>query len=189
MIRNDNPGQGARQFSYEEVGEILRLIEESRAAEVRIELNGLKLHVVRGSGPEGPATELPTGESAAYPAASGEEVEEPEPAHTDGLPDSSGSDQGGEGGQSPPAGPPGCVPITAPMVGVFYRAPAPDEPPFVEQGGVVEPGDQVAVIEVMKLMNEIQTDIAGVVVRVDAPNGELVQYGEPLMWVEPQGDG
>ena len=180
MMRNEGSGPSSWQFSYEEVGEILRLIEHSQAAEVRIELNDLRLHVVRDGASEARVTA--TASSVETEGADAAQTEQPRSVEAEGA-DAAQTEQ-------PPAeGPPGCLPITAPMVGVFYRALGPDEPPFVEEGTVVEPGDQVAIIEVMKLMNEIQSEVGGVVMRVDATNAELVQYGEPLMWVKPNGDG
>ncbi len=74
--------------------------------------------------------------------------------------------------------------ITAPMIGTFYGAPAPGEPPFVNVGDVVEVGQTVAIIEAMKIMNEIQSDIAGTVVEVLARNGHGVEFGQPLFRIK-----
>jgi len=75
------------------------------------------------------------------------------------------------------------------MVGTFYRAPGPGEPPFTEVDSHVTPGDQVGIVEIMKLMNEITATVEGRVVRIDAENGELVEYGTPLVWIEPLSEG
>jgi acetyl-CoA carboxylase biotin carboxyl carrier protein len=77
------------------------------------------------------------------------------------------------------------LPIASPMVGTFYRAPAPDEPPFVEVGDRIRTGQAVCIIEAMKLMNEIEAEISGQVVEIVATNGEPVEYGQTLMWVNP----
>ena len=74
--------------------------------------------------------------------------------------------------------------ITAPMIGTFYEAAAPGEPPFVSVGDVVEVGQTVAIIEAMKIMNEIQSDVAGTVVEVLARNGHGVEFGQPLFRVK-----
>jgi biotin carboxyl carrier protein len=74
--------------------------------------------------------------------------------------------------------------IRAPLVGVFYRAPAPDAPPYVEVGDWVEPGQTVGLIEAMKVFSEITTEIAGRVIAIAAGNGELVEAGQALMVVE-----
>jgi acetyl-CoA carboxylase biotin carboxyl carrier protein len=70
--------------------------------------------------------------------------------------------------------------VKAPMVGTFYRAPAPDAKPFVEVGQTVKEGDPICIIEAMKLMNEIESDASGVVKAVLVENGQPVEYGQPL---------
>jgi len=77
------------------------------------------------------------------------------------------------------------VEIKAPMVGTFYRAPAPESPPYVEVGQIVEPGQVICIIEAMKLMNEIKSEIKGKVVEVVVDNAEPVEFGQPLFFVEP----
>ncbi|MDJ0660991.1 MAG: acetyl-CoA carboxylase biotin carboxyl carrier protein [Crocosphaera sp.] len=77
------------------------------------------------------------------------------------------------------------VAITSPMVGTFYRAPAPDEPPFVEVGERVSNTQTVCIIEAMKLMNEIEAEVTGEVMEIVVANGEPVEYGQTLMWVNP----
>ena len=79
----------------------------------------------------------------------------------------------------------GLVPIEAPMVGTFYRAPAPGADPYVQEGGFVQKGAVVCIIEAMKLMNEIETEVAGRVVKVVAENGQPVEFGQALFLVEP----
>ena len=75
--------------------------------------------------------------------------------------------------------------VTAPVVGVFYRAAAPGADPFVEVGQRVEVGQPLCILEAMKLMNEINSDYAGVVTSVLVENGELVSLGQELLWIEP----
>ena len=75
--------------------------------------------------------------------------------------------------------------IKSPMVGTFYRAPAPDAPPFVEVGQDIEVGQVVCIIEAMKLMNEIKSEAAGRVAEVLAQNGDPVEFGQPLFSIEP----
>ena len=70
--------------------------------------------------------------------------------------------------------------ITAPMVGTFYRASSPDASPFVEVGQTVKAGDTLCVIEAMKLMNEIEADISGVIKSIQVENGQAVEYGQPM---------
>jgi acetyl-CoA carboxylase biotin carboxyl carrier protein len=73
-----------------------------------------------------------------------------------------------------------CV-ITAPMIGTFYHAAAPGEPPFITQGDVIEEGQTIGIIEAMKIMNEIAADRTGVVEEIIAANGQTVEYGSPLV--------
>jgi oxaloacetate decarboxylase alpha subunit len=93
----------------------------------------------------------------------------------------------------PAAAPPGPPPaeeghrvvIKSPMVGTFYRAPAPDAPPFVEVGQDIEVGQVVCILEAMKLMNEIKSEVAGRVVDILVENGSPVEFGQPLFVVQP----
>ncbi len=70
--------------------------------------------------------------------------------------------------------------MKAPMVGTFYRASSPDAAPFVEVGQTVKAGDTLCVIEAMKLMNEIEADISGVIKAIQVENGQAVEYGQPM---------
>jgi acetyl-CoA carboxylase biotin carboxyl carrier protein len=77
------------------------------------------------------------------------------------------------------------VAIKSPIVGTFYRSSAPDAPPYVEVGDIVKPGQVVCIVEAMKLMNEIESDIAGKVVKMLAKNEDPVEYNQELFMVEP----
>ena len=88
---------------------------------------------------------------------------------------------------SAPLHSPNGLAIPAPMLGTFYRAEAPGASPFVDVGARVGPDTVVCLIEVMKMMNSIPAGVAGKIVEVCAQNGELVEYGEPLFKVEPDG--
>jgi acetyl-CoA carboxylase biotin carboxyl carrier protein len=79
----------------------------------------------------------------------------------------------------------GFVPIESPMVGTFYRAPAPGAEPYVKEGDTIQKGTVVCIVEAMKLMNEIESEVAGRIARVVAENGKPVEFGQPLFWVEP----
>jgi acetyl-CoA carboxylase biotin carboxyl carrier protein len=74
--------------------------------------------------------------------------------------------------------------IESPMVGTFYRAPAPDAVPFVEEGSSVRKGQTVCIIEAMKMMNEIEAPGSGRIVRIIAGNAQPVEYGQALMVIE-----
>jgi oxaloacetate decarboxylase alpha subunit len=77
------------------------------------------------------------------------------------------------------------TPVKAPMVGTFYRAPASDAKPYIEIGQVIEVGQVVCIIEAMKLMNEIKSEVKGKIVEVLVENAEPVEYGQVLFMVEP----
>ena len=78
----------------------------------------------------------------------------------------------------------GLTPIKSPMVGTFYRSPAPDADPYVEPGDRIESGQTLCIIEAMKLMNEIQGEVRGKIVRVAVQNGQPVEFGQTLFLVD-----
>jgi acetyl-CoA carboxylase biotin carboxyl carrier protein len=138
------------ELSDEDVREILRIIDTTPLAELRIEWGGFMLHVVR----DGAVPARPEVENTARMV--------PITSPADGL-----------------------LTIEAPMLGTFYRAEGPGEPPFVEVGSRVEPDTTVCIIEVMKMMNSVPAGMAGTVVEICSENGELVEYGAALFRVEP----
>ena len=75
--------------------------------------------------------------------------------------------------------------IRSPMVGILYRSPSPDAPPYVTEDDVVSPGQVVCIIEAMKIMNEIESDVKGRVVRILVENAQPVEYHQPLLLIEP----
>ena len=160
-------------MNISDLKEILRILEEQDITEFELEQDGVKLRVCRASAvaggmaavvapspAHGPAAVVP-----AAPAASPAAV----PAPT-----------------APAAEPPanGTV-VKSPIVGTFYRAPDPNSPPFVNVGDRVKVGQVLCIIEAMKLMNEIEAEVAGEVVKIHPENGQAVQYGDPLFTVRP----
>lgn len=81
----------------------------------------------------------------------------------------------------------GLVPVTSPMVGTFYRAPSPTAPPYVEIGDRIAIGQTICIIEAMKLMNDMPTEVSGRIVKVCVDNGSTVEYGQHLFMVDPKG--
>ena len=77
------------------------------------------------------------------------------------------------------------ITVTSPIVGTFFRAPSPEADPFVETGSKVKKGQVLCIVEAMKLMNEIESEIDGVVIKILVDNGQPVEYGEPLFLIEP----
>ena len=90
---------------------------------------------------------------------------------------------------TPPPSVPGSrsdlVEVTAPMVGTFYRAPGPEEPPFVEIGSRITVGQAVCILEAMKLMNELESEVSGEVIEILVENGTPVEFGQVLMRLKP----
>jgi oxaloacetate decarboxylase alpha subunit len=148
---------GVDQARAERIREIVRIVQESGVGEVTIEESGMRVSVRRT--PEPLESEL---------AAAAQE-EEPLPAAATAL--------------SPESD--GYVRIEAPMVGVFYRAPQPGAPPFVEEGDTVVPGQTLCILEAMKLMNEIKADAPAIVRRIHVRNAEPVEFGQLLFELEP----
>jgi acetyl-CoA carboxylase biotin carboxyl carrier protein len=132
----------------DDVREILRIIDDSMLAELRVETEGFTLHVRKdGSGLSVASRDSLTESAAAAPEAAAE-----------------------------PAG----GTIDAPMLGTFYRAPAPGEAPFVEVGDEVEPDTVVGLIEVMKMMHSIEAGVSGTITDACADNAAIVEAGAPL---------
>jgi len=156
---------------YDEIAEILKIIDSSSCDEVVIETGDIKL-VVRRNG----AVSAPQ-----MPMASARE------ASPVGLPpDNNPVTVAASTGQAPVAKAASVqFEVTAPMVGTFYRAPTPDAPPFVEVGSMVKVGQPLCLIEVMKLFTTITSEFAGRIVQIGAENGELVEYGSTLFVIEP----
>jgi len=146
----------------EKLAEIMR---DSDLTSLEIEEEALRIHMAREK-------EIVTVSApSAYPVPAGA------PAPRD--PASPASPGGGEG----PVEDPAIKKVYSPMVGTFYRAPSPDSSPYVEEGSKVKTDSVVAIIEAMKVMNEIQAEVSGKVVEILVGNGEPVEYGQALMTI------
>ena len=152
--------------SYDEISEILKIIDASSCEEFVLETDAIKL-VVRRRGPGGiEAASPPSPPSMAGTARFAGPAPSTEPAKSKGR---TAEVTAGDG-----------TVVTAPMVGTFYRAPAPGAPPFVEIGAQVKTGDPLCLIEVMKLFTTICAERDGRIAEIGANNGELVEYGQML---------
>jgi acetyl-CoA carboxylase biotin carboxyl carrier protein len=150
------------------VKKLVKLLSESDVDEIEIEEEGKKVriakHPQRVSPPTTWSQEVPRPvASVPVPAASGVAAPVPVPA------------------AAPPAN---VVEIRSPIVGTFYRAPAPDAAPFVQVGSEIRSGTVLCIIEAMKLMNEIESDVDGKVARVMVENGQPVEYDQVLFLIE-----
>lgn len=166
---------------------LLKIFDQSTASEMELETEGFKLRLKKKSEhpldgkAEVPAAALlppqlyhsnvltPPPTASTAPAASSITVEEQE-----------GKQEESKEGEETE-----LHTIVAPIVGTFYRAPAPDAEPFVKVGDHVNPGDTLCIIEAMKLMNEIESDVAGTIVKILVENAQPVEYGQPLFLIKP----
>jgi acetyl-CoA carboxylase biotin carboxyl carrier protein len=153
-------------LTYDEIAEIVKLIDSSSCDELIVETGDMKLVVRRNGAPSTPLAGPAETAVSAVSTGSKPAIRETRSAPTVGA----GAGQ---------------VEVTAPMVGTFYRAPTPDAPPFVEVGVVVHAGQPLCLIEVMKLFTTINAEIAGRIVQIGAENSELVEYGRTLFVIEP----
>lgn len=151
------------------VKSLIDLVQQSGIAELEITEGEERVRICRGTaaapanlGAQPATPSLP--QAAAAPAA-------PAPGTPAGAPS--------QPAEAEPALPEGHV-IRSPMVGTFYRAPAPGAKPFVELGQAVKAGETICIIEAMKLLNEIESDCDGVIKAILVENGQPVEYGEPL---------
>jgi acetyl-CoA carboxylase biotin carboxyl carrier protein len=161
---------------YEEVAEILKIIDSSSCDELIVETGDIKLVVRRNASPGYVAPAAERTESA--PAITAP----PRPRADAAAKPGAMAAQQAATAQTATAS---QIEVTAPMVGTFYRAPSPDAPPFVEIGTVVQPGQPLCIIEVMKLFTTISSEYAGRVVQIGAEVGDLVEYGRTLFVIEP----
>jgi acetyl-CoA carboxylase biotin carboxyl carrier protein len=154
--------------------EILGILEEQDITEFELEQDGVKLRVCRSTGGRTVVTVPTAGVAAGMSAVQAV------------APESSLGGPAAVAAVATPAvsGPAGVV-VTSPIVGTFYRAPDPNSAPFVEVGDRVKVGQVLCIIEAMKLMNEIEAETPGEVVKVHVENGQAVQYGDPLFTVRP----
>jgi acetyl-CoA carboxylase biotin carboxyl carrier protein len=160
-----------------ELKQILQALVEHGVSELTLETPDYKLTVRRGG--EVQMVAVPQ-VAAPVPAQAPAPVPAPAPAPAPALAETAPALEAPKADECP-----GCVEIRAPIVGTFYRAPAPDAPPYVKEGDRVEKGQVLCIIEAMKLMNEIESEVSGIVKKILVENGEPVEYGQPLFLIQP----
>jgi acetyl-CoA carboxylase biotin carboxyl carrier protein len=153
-------------FKFDEICELIKLVASTGVAAIELEHGGSKLKIA-GIAPvvvaEAPALGgAVAAAAAARPAASAANAEAAAAAAEEGL-----------------------HWVSSPIVGTFYRAPNPDAEPYVKVGDIVREGQTLCIVEAMKLMNEIECDVAGTVVKVVPENAQPVEYGERLFAIRP----
>jgi acetyl-CoA carboxylase biotin carboxyl carrier protein len=153
-------------IDYEKIKRLITLVEENKLTELAVEDEGFSV-TIRAESPQTTITvpAQPSGPAEAAPVEALIEIEEEEVA-----------------AEPEPAG--NLVEIISPMIGVFYRKPAPDAPQFINVGDEIEVGQTVGLIEAMKVFSEVPSEIAGRVVSMPIDNGKLVQAGDVLVVVD-----
>jgi len=156
------------ELTPEAVKALLDAFDQSDWREMTVTVGNDRVHVSRDASTDGGAPSLAAGSEA--------------PAEPPALPAAPPPDAPA----SPEAPAQGEV-VESPSVGLFWRAPAPGAPPFVEVGGRVASGDTVAIVEVMKLMNQVVAPVEGVITAILVENGASVEFGQALVVVDPEG--
>jgi acetyl-CoA carboxylase biotin carboxyl carrier protein len=159
-----------------EIMEILDLLNDSDFDELRLEMPGLKL-VFSKNMIDSPDQITETVQSPLSP-----EQVTPTESRTEPLKDFDGSEGPARHEEE------GLVPIKAPLLGIFYRAPKPGAPPFVEVGDPVTEEDTVCLVEVMKLFNTVKSGVRGRIAKICAENSQMVEYNQILFLVDPSGN-
>lgn len=152
------------KINYKEINKLVKFMEEKNLSHFELEVEGLKIKVSRSPGP--PSASEPTLAPKASPKSEENENIPPQEAETkEGKNDFRF--------------------ITSPMVGTFYRAPDPSSAPFVEIGDEVKENQTLCIIEAMKLMNEIESEVDGILKEVYVESGKPVEYGQRLFAIQP----
>jgi acetyl-CoA carboxylase biotin carboxyl carrier protein len=155
-------------LTAKDVEEIMKLLEGSSFDRLALEVDGLKLELERG----GAGAPRPARQAAA-----------PAPAPAAAAVAAAPAAPSGQARHSTEAG---LVEVKSPLLGIYYRAPKPGEPSFVEVGSKVDTETVIGIVEVMKLMNSVPAGVKGEVVEILGQNGELVEHGEVLLLIRPE---
>jgi acetyl-CoA carboxylase biotin carboxyl carrier protein len=174
--RNPNEGEA---LDLKELKEILQILEEKEITEFELEEEGMKLRIRKG-----PA---PSANHASAPVLAAPLVASVLPSLGGPVTAAGAAPPSAVGAAAAPTSEveSGVTVVKSPIVGTFYRTPDPSAPPFVDVGDRVRVGQVLCIIEAMKLMNEIEAEVAGEVVKVHRESGQPVQYGEALFSIRP----
>ena len=164
-------------MTIEEIKELIRVVQETGIAELEVRQGDGSVRIRSGAAAAHPELVVPTVLPLSVPAMAATPA--PPPAPSPPAPEASGP---------PPAAAKeeaNDVVVKSPIVGTYYDAPAPGTPPFVKVGDTVQPKQILCIIESMKLMNEIEAELAGEIVAKFIENGRPVEYGESLFSIRP----
>jgi acetyl-CoA carboxylase biotin carboxyl carrier protein len=162
-------------MNLKELKELIEFLEEKNIAEFELERGDVKVRIKRA----GEHTIVHTGGEPRFYAV----PPAPGPAPEVGSVPVTGTATAPE---APPAPEEGLQTVKSPIVGTFYEAPSPGAPPFVKPGDSVEVGQVLCIVEAMKLLNEIESDVAGEIVKKLAVNGQPIEYGQELFVIRPK---
>ncbi len=149
-------------MNLKEIKEIIALMNENNLTEIEVEREGSKIKLRKGYSP---VIENVMPQMVSQPVSVQQKVEKP--------------------AENKPEEKSNLKEIKSPMVGTFYRAPSPEAPPYIEVGKVIEVGQVVCIVEAMKMMNEIKSEIRGKVVEIPIENAQPVEFGQTIVVVEP----
>ena len=170
-------GGASKVLTFEQIKELIQLVAQNRLQGLEVERSGFRLKIDgQQTAPVALPAAEPGGASAAAPLVSNPLVAPVAVAAPAAAPAA-----GAQGTAGPPAG---SHVVTSPIVGTFYRSPSPDADPFVEVGSRVKKGQVLCIIEAMKLMNEIESDVDGVIAEIYPQNAQAVEFGEPLFVIK-----
>jgi acetyl-CoA carboxylase biotin carboxyl carrier protein len=152
------------KIDYEEINRLVSFLEEKKLTHFELEVEGFKIKISRGAYSDSALakTDAPVNSAQTEPETKAVPVSPPPQESSNGLHF-----------------------VTSPMVGTFYRAPDPASPPFVDIGDEVKISQTLCIIEAMKLMNEIESEVDGVIAEIFAENGKPVEYGQKLFAIRP----
>jgi acetyl-CoA carboxylase biotin carboxyl carrier protein len=153
------------KIDYEEITKLINFLEEKKLVDFELEVEGFKIKISRAASASPVLEKAPA--SVAGPQSQNEKTLFPAETLTQEASDN-------------------LQYVTSPMVGTFYRAPDPTSPPFVDVGDEVKKSQTLCIIEAMKLMNEIESEVEGVIKEIYAENGKPVEYGQKLFAILPQ---
>jgi acetyl-CoA carboxylase biotin carboxyl carrier protein len=161
-------------MDIKDIRRIIEMMKESELTEFELEDEGFRIAIKRNNGASSQVASSHTG-----PGSSTISSASPPPD------DAEGASHRIDATRLPPPEHEGLVRISSPMVGTFYRSSAPDSDPFVSVGSEIEEDTVVCIVEAMKVMNEIKAEIRGVIRKILVENAAPVQFGQPLLLVEP----
>ena len=162
-------------MDFDFIERLIQALDNSSVDSLEIERGGTRVHLSKTPPQAAPMAMAPAPMQMAAPMPAASPAAAPAPA----------ADASADAAAASPASASNLLEITSPMVGTFYRSPAPDAPSYVEVGARVSPGDTLCIIEAMKLMNELECEISGTIAEICIENAQPVEFGQVLFRVDP----